>query len=236
MGATDRLLARIRRQHVSLPVAASIAFHQLVPNSSEAYDAERLGELQNLIARALSKVVPLHALDRDRGTLRQLDDEELQGARFKRGATLLVVDDGRVLLSNLWMLRGDLKEAVAILTHVGIAAIAPGSVAPHPPPAAKPQEDQKNPDSLLARLEELEKLLRAPLPAGQLQKANKLAVSIARNAPNGGIANLAMLLMSAANESRHDDPVADDGQFNLALLRLRLALQEAKRNLETAPR
>ena len=89
-------------------------------------------------------------------------------------------------------------------------------------------------DELLARLKEMEELLVFPGVAGHIMRATRLALSIARQAPNGRIANLAMRAISEAHALR-EGPLplkADRTQLNTVLWRLRLSLQEAKSALK----
>ena len=77
---------------------------------------------------------------------------------------------------------------------------------------------------LLAHLAELESLLRLPLIAPHVVKANALAVAIARQSRNGHVANLAMQLISAVHEARGDG--AQIHRVSVALARLRAAVEE----------
>jgi hypothetical protein len=83
---------------------------------------------------------------------------------------------------------------------------------------------------LLASVKEMEELLQFPTVAGHVEKASKLALLIARNAPNGAIANLAMRVTSEAHALRASAlPLrADRTKLNQTLWHLRLALQEVK--------
>jgi hypothetical protein len=82
---------------------------------------------------------------------------------------------------------------------------------------------------LLSRLSEIDQLFQTPVD-GQIDKAEKLALSIARKAPTGGIADLAMHVMSATSHLKLDsEPEAARGGFDSALARLRSALEEQAR-------
>ena len=82
-------------------------------------------------------------------------------------------------------------------------------------------------DDLLSRLKEIENLLQFPTVAGHIERANHLALSMARGTP-GPIPNLAMLLTSAANRLRQGpaDPDADDSVQKL-ISRLQMAIEQA---------
>jgi hypothetical protein len=83
---------------------------------------------------------------------------------------------------------------------------------------------------LLASVKEMEELLQFPTVPGHVKKADKLALLIARNAPNGRIANLAMRAINEAHALRSGAlPLrADRTKLNQTLWHLRLAIQEAK--------
>ena len=81
---------------------------------------------------------------------------------------------------------------------------------------------------LRATLAEIEPLLRLPLMAAQVERANRLIVAMARNAPDGRIANLAMRLMSTLHETRDDHTAASDSRVAVLLARLRAMLEDEK--------
>ena len=84
-------------------------------------------------------------------------------------------------------------------------------------------------DRLLSRLKELEELLTFPSVPGHMEKASELALSLARNAPNGNIANLAMKLLSEITIRRRGGGIttgeADVGNL---MTHLRTALLDAR--------
>jgi len=85
-------------------------------------------------------------------------------------------------------------------------------------------------DELLAQLKEMEELLQFPGVPGHVARAAELALAVARAAPSGRIANLAMRVISEAHAMR-EAPLGlrpDRTELNAALWRLRLALQEEK--------
>jgi hypothetical protein len=83
-------------------------------------------------------------------------------------------------------------------------------------------------EEMMFRLDELEQLLQFPRVDGHAGKAGGLAMYIARSAPSGHIANLAMQVMSAASELREGNEAQTRAAFNTALTELRLALRQAK--------
>lgn len=83
------------------------------------------------------------------------------------------------------------------------------------------------PNELVLRLSEVEAALRSPIADGTLDRAEALAMYIARSAPNGLIANLAMQLMTAANQLRSGNQPDANGSVEKTMSQLRSALQKA---------
>jgi hypothetical protein len=81
---------------------------------------------------------------------------------------------------------------------------------------------------LLRRLKEMEELLQFPGVPGHVVRATELAISIARQAPAGPAASLAMRVISETHALRAAAlPLQPDrSKLNAELWRLRLALQE----------
>ncbi len=159
------------------------------------------------MARALARVAPLYLQDPKDGTSRELSAAELEGAAMHRGATVLELRDGR-MLSSVTMKRSDLRQAIAILRAIGVPGLAPAR-----DKEDRPARDSGRPD-FLELYAQLEALVRAP----EVEKANAVAVRMARQAPHGRIANFAMQVISAVNEERDvSEPLA----------RLRAALEES---------
>ena len=216
---SQHLAEGISGQHVSLAVAAHLARSQLVPEPLQAYDGQHLAEMLDVMAQALTRSAALHQIDAQTGLTRELSPAELEGAVAKRGATVLVLKDGRTL-SGVSVKRADLRQAIALLHTIGVPELA---AAPPPAVAGKPVVNA-NGEALRARLAEVENLLQPPLLPAQVERAKAGAVWIARHAPQGRVANLAMQLMSALHESQGDDDVP--GGFRMALARLRAAFEE----------
>jgi hypothetical protein len=218
---TPQLTEGISGQHLALSVAAHLARTQLMPDSLKVYDGQHLTDTLNVVGLALARTAPLHVMDPAVGELRPLSAAEIDGAVAKRGATTLVLKDGRSL-AGVSIKRSDLRQAIAILKAVGLPEIAPP---PAPPKAAEPAPGA-NLDAVRARLTEVEGLLIPPLLPAQIERAKAGAVWIARHAPNGRVANLAMQLMSALHETRGTEEIP--GGFRMALARLRAALHECE--------
>ena len=216
---SQHLAEGISGQHVSLAVAAHLARSQLVPEPLQAYDGQHLAEMLDVMAQALTRSAALHQIDAQTGLTRELSPAELEGAVARRGATELVLKDGRTL-SGVSVKRADLRQAIALLHTIGVPELA---AAPPPAVAGKPVVNA-NGEALRARLAEVEDLLEPPLRPAQVERAKAGAVWIARHAPQGRIANLAMQLMSALHESKGVDEIP--GGFRMALARLHAALEE----------
>jgi len=216
---TQQLAEGISGQHVSLAVAAHLARSQLVPEPLQAYDGQHLAEMLDVMAQALTRSAALHQIDAQTGLTRELSPAELEGAVARRGATELVLKDGRTL-SGVSVKRADLRQAIALLHTIGVPELA---AAPPPAVAGKPVVNA-NGEALRARLAEVENLLQPPLLPAQVERAKAGAVWIARHAPHGRVANLAMQLMSALHESQSIDEIP--GGFRMALARLRAAFEE----------
>ncbi len=217
---TDKLTESISGQYLSLAVAAHLARTQLVPDPLKVYDSQHLGEMLNVVAQALARTAPLHITDAASGEKRALTPLDLEGALAKRGATALVLKDGRTL-TGISIRRSDLRQAIAILKAVGIPEFAPASAA-----APKPGNGNGGGvEALRARFAEVDRLLTPPLLPAQVEQAKAAAVWIARHAPHGRVANLAMQLMSSLHETRGTEEIP--GGFRMALARLRVALEES---------
>ena len=200
-------------------MAAHLARSQLVPEPLKAYDGQHLAEMLDVMAQALTRSAALHQIDAQTGLTRELSPAELEGAVARRGATELVLKDGRTL-SGVSVKRADLRQAIALLHTIGVPELA---AAPPPAVAGKPVVNA-NGEALRARLAEVENLLQPPLLPAQVERAKAGAVWIARHAPHGRVANLAMQLMSALHESKGVDEIP--GGFRMALARLRAAFEE----------
>ena len=219
----DQLTGSNLGQHIALSVAAHLARTQLVPDPLGVHDGQRIAEMIDLVANALARVAPVYVADPKAGAPRALTEFEREGAVVKRGATVLCLRDGRVL-SSVSMKRADLRQAIGILKTIGVPELVRCST-------KEPEKTPPSPDrfaELATRLAEIEKTLQPPLLPEQLERTNRLLVSMARNAPQGRVANMAMRLMSALEDMRTAGGI-DDRQIALLLGRLRGALDDAQR-------
>ena len=217
---TQQLISSSAGQHLALSVAAHLARTQLVPDPLSVYDAQHMSEMIDVVARALSKVAPIYVRDAAAADPRPLTPGELEGATIRRGATILALADGRSF-SSATIKRIDLRQAIAILKAVGIEELKPRQ------PAAGPGPEMPRNEKLVAQVREVETLLEPPLLPGHLERAGHHMISIAREAPHGHVANLAMRLMSALLESRGADQLPPGVLAELA--RLRAAVEEVQR-------
>ena len=215
---TGQLTDSILGQHLALSVAAHLARSQLVPDPLNVYDSQHMSEMVDVVGNALARVAPLYVHDPISGQPRQIMDAELDGAKVKRGATILVLKDGRSL-SGVSIKRADLRQAIAILKAVGIPELAR---APREPAKAAPAPADRL-AQMRGALDEVEQLVKLPMVAAQAERANAKLLSIARQAADGSVSNLAMRLMSAVHEAR-DNPDPDGRQIGLMLARLRDAI------------
>jgi len=103
-----------------LAVAAALAYNRLYnPDVPRFYDAEHFSDTLTMTAGALIRVAKVYV--EESGARRPLAAAELEGAEVRRGATLLVLADGREL-AEVTMRRGDLRDAVAALKVAALGA------------------------------------------------------------------------------------------------------------------
>jgi chemotaxis protein CheY-P-specific phosphatase CheC len=88
-------------------------------------------------------------------------------------------------------------------------------------------------DELSSRVGQIEDLVRVPSVIGHFASAKSLAMSIARQAPNDDVANLAMQLAAEVGALKESElPLsASNVHLDKILRRLRLALEQAKKGL-----
>ena len=103
--------------------AAGIAYDQLAERKRGFYDTEHFNEVLNKAAQALISAAPIWVTDFATGDCRRLSDAELIEARVTRGATVLILADGRKM-KNLSVRREDLGAAIKILKAAGLKAFS----------------------------------------------------------------------------------------------------------------
>jgi hypothetical protein len=200
-------------QQLALPVAAHLAGTQLLPDPMKLHDGQHRSDLLDGVAQALARTATLYYSDPQSGEPRELTPAELEGALARGGAAELVLKDGRTL-AGVTLRRADLQQAIAVLKPADAGAT---------PPAAG--NTRAAADALIERVQLIEALVHPPLEPAQLERAKSAAVFIARHAPHGRVANLAMQLMSTLHEPRAAEDEAPGG-FRMALARLRAALEQ----------
>lgn len=105
------LMEQRRQQILALSAAAARILARLEPRRSRFYDAEHLSASLERGAAALARFAPIAYTDPETGETRPLDAAELAGARFERGATRVVLADGR-RLSGLKIREADYQRAL----------------------------------------------------------------------------------------------------------------------------
>jgi hypothetical protein len=108
----------LRDEHIPLSVAAAIAYQQLTaPRRTAFYDGEHLSEVLSRTARALIAMSTVHIRSAGAAKRRRLDGRAVTGAKVRRGATRLVLADGRSY-REVSIRRGDLRDTIAALKAV----------------------------------------------------------------------------------------------------------------------
>jgi hypothetical protein len=103
--------------------AAGIAYDQLAQRKRGFYDTDHFNEVLNKAAQALISTAPIWVTDFATGECRRLSDAELIDARVTRGATVLILANGRKM-KNLSVRREDLGAAIKILKAAGLKAFS----------------------------------------------------------------------------------------------------------------
>ena len=196
--------------HLPLSLAANLARSQLVANPPGRDDGHHRFELLDAVARALLRTARVHVREGEGAAPRELTPVELEGAQVLEGGRFVVLAGGRKLAS-VSILRGELREAIAVLRRVGVPDIGPAVQEPVKPRHAQPLDPA-------AALDELERLLRPPLVSPNLEQANRILIQLARRAKPAHTASLAMQLMSALYDSRGKEALCDRVPLLLAQL------------------
>lgn len=212
----------VTRQHLALSVASHLALTQLVKDPLASKNAQHKLEKLDLVGSALARSAPLYVLEVKTDEPRQLTPEELDGARAKSGASTLVLKDGRIL-SGVSIKRADLRQAIALLKAVGLAELG-GASADREDPNLPKSAAAQGMEGLRAEVARIEALLSFPLLPAQVERANVLAIALARRAPAGRISNLAMRLLSAVHDARRGE--GGEENIRVMLARLRAAVDE----------
>jgi hypothetical protein len=103
-------------EFIPLARAAAIVHERLFPDH-----ATKESKTLDVIAFAISAVVPLHRRDTESGAVVAVSDEDIAAGRFSRGATTLELG-GRPPLRYLVVARDDLPRAVEAIVRDSSAA------------------------------------------------------------------------------------------------------------------
>lgn len=93
-------------------------------------------------------------------------------------------------------------------------------------PARQPPRAPASQRLAILRISEVEGLIRPPLLPSQLERANGLALAIARNAPDAVIAMLGTRLVRAIQDARAAGESADIRPIALIVAQVRAALDQ----------
>jgi hypothetical protein len=115
---------RPEEQHIGLTTASGIAYDQLADRLRGSYEPEHFNDVLNMAALALIRIAPVYLIDPATQERRRLSDAELLDAQVTRGASALVLADGRTV-KDLSLLRSDLSTALTILKGTGLKAFSP---------------------------------------------------------------------------------------------------------------
>lgn len=105
--------------HIGLTTASGIAYDQLAEKKRSFYDVEHFDEVLNQVGQALIRLAPVFTIEPDGREPRRLEEAELFEARVIRGASALVLADGR-RFNDLSIQRADLAGAITILRSTGV--------------------------------------------------------------------------------------------------------------------
>ena len=114
---TERLWRAILGEHVPMSVAAATTFHRVHGTTKTIVTRKDYDDALNIAASALSTLVPVYTLDRQRSR-RELTIN-LVTQRFALGATQLRSTDGNVV-DELSVQRSDLLFALSIIRRAGL--------------------------------------------------------------------------------------------------------------------
>ena len=229
MGAKRRtsLVDSVLGQHIALSVAAHLARSQLVDKQDVRYDTEHLFEMLDVLARALVRSAPVYVRDGSGSDPRELRIDELEGATVLQGGQFMLLSDGRKL-SSVTIKRSDLRDAIALLSCVGV----PGLVLGRPYKTTNPAPTEPR---LTVLVEDLERFLKPPFVSAELEEACNILIRIARHAKVSGLSNVAMRLMTALNDCRGREALSETAMALLAELRAALPRAESRVNEESPP-
>jgi len=115
----DAVWRNMSQTHVSLPLAAALAFHQVRGGQPALVNRQDYDDALNLAAAALSRLVTVYVTE-DSGQGRVPIAVDLGTHSFNRGATELRAKDGSTR-RDLSLQRGELLSAISLIKRVGLA-------------------------------------------------------------------------------------------------------------------
>lgn len=104
------------RHLVMLPMAASLAYDQVVGKSLAPQESEQSRHALDDMAHALALFAPIYANNPISGESEILPCAELIGGRFERGAQFFTMSDGK-RYSGLSIQKEDMQTAITILSR-----------------------------------------------------------------------------------------------------------------------
>ena len=108
-----------RDSHIGLNTASGIAYDQLAEKKRSVYD----------VGQALIRLAPVFTIEGGSREPRRLEEAELFEARVIRGASALVLADGR-RYNDLSIQRADLAGAITILRSTGVKSFLSAALEP----------------------------------------------------------------------------------------------------------
>jgi hypothetical protein len=109
--------ARRDLQHIALPTAASIVHIQVIGYPPDATKPAEMREILNVVAHAISNVVPIYASDPTTGFPVEVPPAQLLNAIFTRGAHFLTTKSGKEY-NVLTVRRRDMDAAIVVLKRI----------------------------------------------------------------------------------------------------------------------
>ena len=120
----DALWRNMSQTHVSLPLAAALAFHQVRGSRPALVNRQDYDDALNQAAAALSRLVTIYVSE-DSRQARVPIAVDLGTHYFNRGATELRAKDGSTR-RDLSLQRGELLSAISLIKRIGLPlAFAP---------------------------------------------------------------------------------------------------------------
>ena len=111
--------AQRQLQHVGLPTACAVIYWQVSGTVADPRNVRECQALLNAVARALSGVVPVYALDADPSKPVPITPADLLNGTFSSGAHQFTTKSGKQL-RGLTVQRCDMMTAISVFKSAGI--------------------------------------------------------------------------------------------------------------------